>query len=309
MKTVNKVSIVGMGALGLLYGKLIADAKGREAVSYLVDEARFEKYKDMEVTVNGEAFDCQVVKAEDAEVADLVIVAVKYSGLDEALDVMSKAVGPDTIIISVLNGITSEHIIAERYGYKNIVFTVALGMDAMRFGRTLTYTQKGKLVLGEEKEGLTPEAAHNLRALVRLFSSCSVPFVVASDIEYRIWSKLMLNVGINQTCMIYGTTYSGALKPGSEANRTLISAMREVIALANAEGIPLTEKDLNTNMEVLATLSPDGTPSMGQDRINKVPSEVDAFAGTIIKLAEKHGIYVPVNQFIYERVKEIEAEY
>lgn len=308
MKTINKVSIVGMGALGLLYGKLIADARGREAVSYLVDEVRFEKYKDMEVTVNGDLFDCKVVKGSEAEVADLVIVAVKYSGLEAALDVMSKAVGPDTIIISVLNGITSEHVIAQRYGYKNIVFTVALGMDAMRFGRELTYTRKGKLVLGEEKESLTPEAAHNLRALIRLFSSCGVPFVVASDIEYRIWSKLMMNVGVNQTCMIYGTNYKGALEPG-EPNRTMISAMREVIALANAEGIPLTEKDLNANIEVLATLSPDGTPSMGQDRINRVPSEVEAFAGTIIRLAEKHGLHVPVNRFIYERVKEIEAEY
>jgi len=308
MKTINNISIIGMGALGLLYGKLIADARGKDAVRYIVDEERFEKYKDMEVTVNGEVFDCQVIRAEDAKPADLVIVAVKYTGLEEALDVMEKAVGPDTIIISVLNGITSEHIIGARYGYENIIFTVALGMDAMRFGRSLTYTQKGKLVLGEEKESLTPVAAHNLRAVIRLFSSCGVPFVIASDIEYRIWSKLMLNVGVNQTCMIYNTTYKGVLEPG-EANRTFIGAMREVIALANAEGIPLTEKDLNSNVDIIRTLSPEGTPSMGQDRINRVPSEVDAFAGTIIKLAEKHGLYVPVNQFIYERVKEIEAEY
>lgn len=308
MKTINKVSIVGMGALGMLYGSIISKARGRDAVSYLVDEDRYQKYQGMEVTINGEAFDCNIVKAQDAEPADLVIVAVKYSGLNAALDIMEKAVGPDTIIISVLNGITSEHVIAERYGYKNIVFTVALGMDAMRFGHSLTYTQKGKLVLGEEKESLTPEAAHNLRALIKLFSSTGVPFVVASDIEYRIWSKLMLNVGVNQTCMIYNTTYKGVLEPG-EANRTFIGAMREVIALANAEGIPLTEKDLNSNVDIIRTLSPEGTPSMGQDRINRVPSEVDAFAGTIIKLAEKHGLYVPVNQFIYERVKEIEAEY
>lgn len=308
MKTINKVSIVGMGALGMLYGSIISKARGRDAVSYLVDEGRYEKYQGMEVTINGEPFDCNIVKAQDAEPADLVIVAVKYSGLNAALDIMEKAVGPDTIIISVLNGITSEHVIAERYGYKNIVFTVALGMDAMRFGYSLTYTQKGKLVLGEEKESLTPEAAHNLRALIKLFSSTGVPFVVASDIEYRIWSKLMLNVGVNQTCMIYNTTYKGVLEPG-EANRTFIGAMREVIALANAEGIPLTEKDLNSNVDIIRTLSPEGTPSMGQDRINRVPSEVDAFAGTIIKLAEKHGLYVPVNQFIYDRVKEIEAEY
>ena len=48
---------------------------------------------------------------------------------------------------------------------------------------------------------------------------------------------------------------------------------------------------------------------MGQDRINRKPSEVELFAGTVMRLAEKHGLYVPVNRFLYERVQEIEKEY
>ncbi len=118
----------------------------------------------------------------------------------------------------------------------------------------------------------------------------------------------MLNVGVNQTCMVYATTYSGVLEKG-EPNLIMISAMREVIALANAEGIPLSEADINQYIKILKTLSPEGTPSMGQDRINRKPSEVEMFAGTVIELAQKHDIYVPVNSFLYDRVKEIEKEY
>ena len=68
-------------------------------------------------------------------------------------------------------------------------------------------------------------------------------------------------------------------------------------------------KELKEYIEVTRSLKPDGTPSMGQDRINRKPSEVELFAGTVIRLAEKHGIPVPVNRYLYRRVKEIEAEY
>ena len=125
---------------------------------------------------------------------------------------------------------------------------------------------------------------------------------------HRLWSKFMLNVGVNQTCMVYSTTYSGALAQG-EANRTMLAAMREVIAVAQAEGIALTEQDINQYIAILGTLSPDGIPSMGQDRINRRPSEVEMFAGTVIRLAKKHGLLVPTNEFLYRRVREIEQEY
>jgi len=116
-------------------------------------------------------------------------------------------------------------------------------------------------------------------------------------------------VGINQTCMVYNTTYSGAMEPGSLAYMTLISAMREVSLLAELEGVKLGEKELKKYISILHTFAPDATPSMGQDRINKKPSEVEMFAGTVIRMAKKHDPAVPTNEYLYKRVKEIEAEY
>lgn len=135
-----------------------------------------------------------------------------------------------------------------------------------------------------------------------------MPYVIEDDIMFRLWGKFMLNVGINQTCMVYGHTYGQALSEG-ESNRALLAAFREVIAVAQAEGIGLSEKDVNQYIEILKTLSYDGLPSMAQDRINKKPSEVEAFAGTVISLAKKHHIYVPTNEFLYKKVKEIESLY
>ena len=119
----------------------------------------------------------------------------------------------------------------------------------------------------------------------------------------------MLNVGVNQVCMVYDTHYEGALTLGSEANMAMIGAMREVILVANAESVNLGEAELKEYIRILKTLDPKATPSMGQDRLNKQKSEVDMFAGTVIELANKHGIPVPANEFLYRRVHEIEAEY
>ncbi len=305
MKQINSVAIVGMGALGILFGKEIADALGEQAVRYVMDAERFARYKGSEVVINGQPWKVPVVNAEDAEPADLVIVAVKGTGLEAALDVMKTSVGPETIIISVLNGISSEEIIAERYGKANLIHCIAQGMDAMRFGNKLNFSKPGQLHIGLA-EG---EQKENLDALTAYFDRAGVPYILEEDILYRMWSKFMLNVAGNQTCMVFSTTYGGVLTEGTEEHLMYIGAMREVIALANAEGIKLGEKELKEYIEVTRALHPEGTPSMGQDRINRKPSEVELFAGTVIRMAEKHGIPVPVNRYLYKRVKEIEAEY
>ena len=142
-----------------------------------------------------------------------------------------------------------------------------------------------------------------------LFDTVRMPYTMDEDILYRMWGKFMLNVGINQTCMMYETTYSGALTEGSEANDTLISAMQEVIKIGNAEGVKLSQADIDYYVALLRTLDPDGVPSMRQDGIAKRKTEVDMFAGTVIDIAKKHGIDVPVNERIYKTVKKMEDDF
>ena len=178
-------------------------------------------------------------------------------------------------------------------------------MDAMKFGSELRFTQMGELHIGVE----AGQKQENVDAVAEFFDDIHMPYVVEEDILFRMWAKFMLNVGINQTCMAYETTYSGALTEGTEANDTLIAAMREVITLSNAENIGLSEKDLWLYIDILKTLDPEGVPSMRQDGIARRYSEVEMFAGTVIKMAEKHGIDTPANRLLYQKVKAIEATY
>ena len=118
----------------------------------------------------------------------------------------------------------------------------------------------------------------------------------------------MLNVGINQTCMAFETNYSGVLAPG-KPNDALIGAMKEVIDLSKKEGVGLSEADMDFYLNLIKTLSPEGVPSMRQDGMARRYSEVEMFSGAVRRLAAKHGLPVPVNDMLYEKIKNIEAAY
>ncbi len=302
---IQKTAIIGMGALGLLYADIIASAKGKDAVSFIMDPERLCKYE-------GTVFDCNGVKksyrmesCSAAEPVDFLIVAVKYNGLRSALDEMENCVGPDTVILSVMNGISSEEIIAERYGWEHIVDTIAQGMDTVKFGNTLTYTHRGELCIGIRSD----RQKESLEKVIEFFDEIGMPYTLEKDMLHRIWGKFMLNVGVNQACMAYETNYGGVLARGSDAYRTMCAAMREVMSLADAEGTPLSEEDFNGYIALIGTLSPEGMPSMRQDAVARRYSEVEMFSGTVIKIAESHGIEVPANRFLYSGIKEIEAGY
>lgn len=301
---IKTVAIVGMGALGMLYGEQLQKVLPAGAVRFVMDEERFKRHKNDKYEVNGVEQSFTLQSVAQAEPVDLVIVATKFSGLNEALEEMQGLVGPQTIIFSVLNGISSEEYIKERYGDDNLLYCVALGMDAVREGTSLTYQHKGILKLGMLAKKQRPALA----AVMALLEKAGIQYVIEEDILHALWAKLLLNVGINKTCMVYETNYGGAFT-NEEARQDMFAAMHEVITVAQREGIKLTEADFEGCVKVLRGLSPEGLPSMRQDAMAKRKSEVELFAGTIIRLGAKHNLPTPVNQRYYDIIKAMEAKY
>lgn len=297
-----RVCIIGMGALGIMYASHIMEQNG--SVEFVMDSGRVEKYKGQVFVCNGSEKVFVLTDAAKVEPADLVIVAVKFNALSSAIDTMKRCVGEHTVIMSVMNGISSEDRIAKVYGNDKMVYTVAQGMDAMKFGNELKYSKMGELRIGAKGDC----QEKNVKVVADYFDKIQMPYTVDDDIIYRIWGKFMLNVGVNQTCMAYNTNYAGVIAEG-EAHNTMTAAMDEVIAVGNAEGVALSEKDKEYYIDLLKTLAPDGIPSMAQDRVAKRYSEVEMFAGTVIPLGKKHGIPTPANEKLYAMVKDIESEY
>ena len=302
---IESVAIIGRGAVGMLYGSIAEKNLGSGAVEFVMDDERFARHAGETPLVNGEPLRVRTLPASEAAPVDLVILATKVTGLGQALDTMETLVGPETRVVSLLNGITSEERVAERFGWEHTVLSVAQGMDAVFVGDEMTYSHPGEIRFGAAPEtdpGVVEEVAD-------LYERAGIPHVVEEDIRRRMWVKLMLNVGINQTCMAYGGTYGTASEPESAQNRCFVAAMREALAVARAEGVDVTEADLAQMAHLTASLDPAGMPSMAQDRINEKPTEVEEFSGTICRLAERHGLLVPTNQWLYRRIREIESDF
>lgn len=301
---IKKTAIIGMGALGLMYGEHIASKLGNDSVSFILDEDRYRSYENRKFTCNGKPLSLKIKKSTDKEKFDLIIVAVKYNSLESALETMKNCVGPETVILSVMNGITSEKIIGERFGHEHMIYTVAQAMDAMRDGGDLVYTKKGVLCIGKQPE----QDSKNLDKVVEFFDRIELPYNVEENINYRIWAKWMLNVGINQVCAVFDTTYGQTLST-EKPRTTFINAMKEVVELSKYEGINLADSEVDNYISIIKTLATDGFPSMAQDRKAKRKSELEMFAGTVIQLAKKHNLNVPANEYLYSEMKKIEQEY
>ena len=297
----KNIAIIGMGALGLLFGDML---QATTNLGFIVNGKRRESYSREPVVINGAEKQFALLDAGAGRPVDLLIFAVKGTSLEEAIGDAASYVGPDTVLLSLLNGITSEEILGERFGFDHLIYCTAQGMDAVREGRSLRYTRRGTLCVGLPGGRTSPD----LDALRAIFDGAGVPYEVDADILHRLWSKFMLNVGVNQVVMVYEGTYGTIQRPG-EAREKMIAAMREVIPLARAEGIPVTEDDLKFYVDLLDTLSPQGMPSMRQDGLAHRMSEVELFSGTVLRLAEKHGIDAPVNAELYQTIREMEARY
>lgn len=303
---IKTVSIIGLGALGILFGHHLSKRMAKEDLRIVADEERIQRYKREEVHSNGEPCDFRYVTPDEVcSAADLIIIAVKFQGLKDAIRAIRNHVGEHTIILSALNGISSEELIAEVYGDEKLLYCVAQGMDAVKVGNWLTYDHMGMLVFGEKEPNVISD---KVTRVANFFRKTDFPHEVDPQMIKRQWGKFMLNVGLNQTVAVYKSNYGEVQREGS-AREMMIGAMREVIALSEKEGVNLTEADLDYWLSVLATLCAEGKPSMAQDVEAQRYSEVELFAGIVNKLGQKHQIPTPINQELYQRIKEIERNY
>lgn len=305
MKTIKRAGIIGAGCLGLMYYNKLSSRYGNEDVFFIADKVRINRYKKDGIYCNGEKCDLNFVdKDSPHEEADLIMFANKFTTINEAIDSVSSFVGPETILISVLNGIASEEIIGERLGDEHLLYTVVHGMDATKIGNQVIYKQTGTVVFGDKENCRTEDVT----ALKDYFAGAEIDYFIPENIKQKMWSKLMLNVGVNQVAAVFNCNYKGLQQRGRE-REMMLDAMEEARTIAALEGIKLTEQDIKDWMDIIDKLSPEGMPSMQQDILAGKKTEVELFSGTIKKLGKKHAVETPVNDYLYSEIAKLEANF
>ncbi|MDR3053429.1 MAG: 2-dehydropantoate 2-reductase [Coriobacteriales bacterium] len=304
---IKTVSIIGMGALGITYGSEFLRALPPVPLRFIADKARIERYRAEGVFCNGKQLEFNFIEpGQDVAPADLLIFATKTTALAAAIEDARSQVGADTTIISVLNGVDSEQELGRAFGAEKILLCVAQGMDSTRIGNQLTCSTRGLLQIGVVSN--SAEQNERLQAVAAFFDRVGRSYEIVPDMPRQLWSKFMLNCGANQASAVYGATYRD-LQNKTEARAAMLAAMREVLTIAQAQNIDLTEKDVDYWLAVLATLGAEGRTSMGQDALAKRKSEVETFSGTVLRLGNELGISTPVNQRFHDTIHAMEKQY
>ncbi|WP_337018199.1 ketopantoate reductase family protein [Oceanobacillus massiliensis] len=301
MGNIQKVSLIGLGAIGAAYGSKLHSLLN-ESLTVVANEERINRYRSSGLEVDGSVYHFNYAVPEtSSDPADLVIFAVKNAELRQAISDMKHHIGPDTIILSLLNGISSEEEIYEATGNDQILYSMCLGIDAVRNNNKIRFSSIGKICFGEKNQTIT----ESVLAVQELFDQAGIPYEVPDNILHAVWAKFMFNVGINQTSAVLRAPYK-YFQEIPALHQWMEQAMFEVVAISEKAGVNLTADDVISYRSVLMNFAPDGQTSMLQDVEANRKTEVEYFSGKVCELGKRYAIPTPINDQLYNIIPIIE---
>lgn len=299
----ERIAIVGAGAMGSYYASKFY-GMDPQCVCLVAKGPRYGRLLKEGILVNSRHYSMRVVEPKKgAGTFDLVMCCVKNHQLPEAIEDMRHLVGEGTSVISVMNGIDSERMIGEALGMDKVLYAVAVGIDAVREGKAVTYSREGRLLFGEAENKVLSERVVRLQGL---FARAGIPCETPSDMIRALWWKFMVNVGMNQVSALLRAPY-GVFQKSEDAKALCDMAMEEVIAVAVKEGVSLGREDMNEWHGILMGLSPTGKTSMLQDMEAGRKTELEMFAGRVVEMGLKHGLPTPLNLMLLRCIRVLEG--
>ena len=286
----RKILICGLGAVGLTYA---VKFKNGSELKILVDEERYKRYMQNKPVFNGVMQKFDYILPSETFQPDLIVIATKSQGLESAIKNIKNFVHKDVIIISLLNGISSEERIQEVYPTTKVLKSYFIGHSAVRNGNSVTQDGVGEIVVEKSSK------------LQEIFDEFKINYRMPDDIVYSMWLKYTMNLFSNQVSAILNMSF-GELK----RNNAFIDFAKKIIAevrlIAEKKGVKNLENLEKDSLGFLQKMCDEGKTSMLQDVLAGRKTEVDIFAGEIIRLGKLYEIPTPCNQVLYDLIKIVE---
>lgn len=302
---IKKVTLIGLGAMGVFFAPKLETYLGKSHFRVLAEGARKERLESKGVTINGVKYQFSIITpALEDDPADLIILAVKDTGLDQAILDIKNQVGQSTQIICVMNGIDSEERIAAVYGKAHVLFSYMRVSIVMKDGVANFDPEWGKVHFGEAKND---ELSDRVQSVKNLFDNCKINYTIEPDMIKGMWFKFMCNIGENLTCALLGVPF-GAFQVSEHANAIRRQAMWEVVEIAQHLDIDLGLSDIERQEDTIKKLPFLNKPSTLQDLENNRKTEIEMFAGKVVKLGEQLGTKTPLCWMFYHGIKVCEEK-
>ena len=300
--SIKSVAVLGAGAVG---SYVIWGLSGREDIKLgiIAEGERYHRLKEKGCAINGNTYYPEVWTPEEVNGVDFLVVSLKYGALPGALDSIKKAVGKNTIVMSLMNGVDSEDIISQAIDRSHIlpaVIKVASHRedDGYHFNPETTIG----IIFGEYE---APYDSERVRAIEELFENTGIHYRATEYAMEEVWSKFRLNVCNNLPQAIVGAGV-GCYGDSEHMKAIQNGLKRELEAIAKAKGI-----DLNKASDVSgrgSAVPPKARYSTLQDLDAGRHTEIDMFSGALMRMGKELGIPTPFNEYTYHIIKALEQK-
>jgi len=304
-----KIAVVGAGAMGSLFGGLLAEA-GNEVWLCDVSEAHVDRVRADGLTLEREGR-CRNVNIrattnpQEIDHAELVLVFVKSTQTQKAAQTAGLLAGSQGFVMTLQNGMGNADTIATVIDPDRVLAgTTSHGATLLGPGR-IRHAGSGPTVMGLWSH--SDAGFKRARELALVLSSAGFETQVTEEVRHIIWDKLLVNIGINALTALTGTKNGEILD--LETTRELSrAAVAEAVSVAEAQGIEV-RRDPVGHVFKIATATAVNRSSMGQDVDNRRQTEIDAINGFIVREARRLGLKAPVNRTLTALIETLQAHY
>ena len=300
-----KIVVLGPGAMGCLFAGLLAES-GQNNI-WLFDKS---ESRAREITENGLKIEGigdfrsipdirATTRTREIGTADLIIVFVKSYDTAEAVRSILPAVGAETTILTLQNGLTNVQAISSIVGAEKVVAGVTShGATLLGIGY-VRHAGVGRTVLGN----IGRECSSRIEEIARIFTKAGINATCSENIYGYIWAKLVINAAINPVTALTGLL-NGQLLEHEQTRKLMNMSATECLNVAAARRIILPHDA--PDVESVCKATAPNVSSMLQDVMHGKRTEIDAINGAVINEARKMGMTVPVNEALTYLVKGLE---
>ena len=304
-----KIAIVGAGAMGSLFGALLAEG-GHAVWLYDIWQEHIDAVNQNGVTIELDGKPRQVslkAVADPLQIgeSELVLIFVKATQTETAAKIAAQVAGSKGLVMTLQNGMGNAETIAQVISPDRIlVGTTSHGSTMLKAG-SIRHAGAGPTTIGMWATG--EKEFENARHIADQFTQAGIETSAIIDVRPVIWDKLLVNVGINAITALTGIKNGQILdlEITRELSRT---AVEEAARVAQAQEIEIREDAADHVFQVAAATAANRS-SMGQDVDHRRPTEIKAINGFVVREAERLGISVPVNRTLTALVQTLESHY
>ncbi len=302
-----KIAIIGTGGVGGYFGGKLA--KAGNDVTFLARGEHLKAIQENGLTIKSIQGDFRVnpVKATDnikaIGPADLVVIAVKAWQVRDVGKEPSSLLKSDTMILPLQNGISAADELSELINPRQIIGGLCRIISKIKSpGVVSHFGMDPEIVFGELDHSLSERVS----MVKTVFDDAGIQSHISTDIQADLWKKFIA-ICVSGLLAVSKTTY-GELRELNETRLLMLELLNEIYQLAQKIGINIDPDYVSRTVALIDSFPYGSTSSLTRDVWEGKPSEIEYQNGTVVKLAEKHGIDVPVNRFVYNCILPMELK-